>query len=337
MSIRIPRLKKSFTERDTLRIGIGGTVLFVVVMTLAFQYQKLPLFNKGRHLSAQFAEVGSLRPGDFVQVSGASVGRVTSVKLSGAKVIVRFDVTASKLNLGTLTHASIVTVTLLGRAGLTLDPAGTGNLSSGAVIPLERTSAPYDVTSALADLTTNTAQIDVKTLAKALDTVSGTVHATPQGLHDALEGISKISQTLAQHDAGVQQLLSRAKDVTSVLARRNTQVSTLLTAGSQLLVELNSRQQAITDLLQSASALSDQIHGLITENNTVLKSSLTQLDKVVALLNKNKANLQQTIDGLRSYAVSIGEPVASGPFFQAYVQNLTAPTTLVPVLSGVVK
>ena len=49
----------------------------------------------------------------------------------------------------------------------------------------------------------------------------------------------------------------------------------------------------------------------------------------------NKKNLQQTLDGLANYSVELGEAVSSGPFFDAYVQNLTSPASLVPVLSGV--
>jgi phospholipid/cholesterol/gamma-HCH transport system substrate-binding protein len=69
----------------------------------------------------------------------------------------------------------------------------------------------------------------------------------------------------------------------------------------------------------------------------VLKPALAELDKVVDQLNANKKNLQETIDGVASYATELGEAVATGPFFDAYVQNLTAPATLAPVISGLLQ
>ena len=56
---------------------------------------------------------------------------------------------------------------------------------------------------------------------------------------------------------------------------------------------------------------------------------------MVDVLNKNKADLQASITGLRGYATAFGEALASGPWFDAYIQNLTSPSTLVPILSGV--
>jgi phospholipid/cholesterol/gamma-HCH transport system substrate-binding protein len=75
----------------------------------------------------------------------------------------------------------------------------------------------------------------------------------------------------------------------------------------------------------------------VKENRKVLKPALAKLDKVVDQLNANKKNLQQTIDGVASYATELGEAVSTGPFFDAYLQNLTSPQTVAPVLSGLLK
>lgn len=58
---------------------------------------------------------------------------------------------------------------------------------------------------------------------------------------------------------------------------------------------------------------------------------------MVTLLNRNKAALQDAITGLRGYVTGFGEAISTGPWFDAYIQNLTSPGTLVPIVSGVVK
>ena len=39
--------------------------------------------------------------------------------------------------------------------------------------------------------------------------------------------------------------------------------------------------------------------------------------------------------GLRGYATAFGDAASTGPWFDAYIQNLTDPATLAPVLSGI--
>ena len=55
------------------------------------------------------------------------------------------------------------------------------------------------------------------------------------------------------------------------------------------------------------------------------------------LLNENKKSLQDSITGLRGYATAFGEAISSGPWFDAYIQNLTSPGTLAPIISGAIQ
>lgn len=327
---------KSFRERDPYKLGIVVTILIAFVMVLTFRFQYLPFVSSARNVSADFAEVGGLRSGDEVLVSGAVVGEVKKATLHDGRVRVDFTISGDKIDLGSTTRASIVTITLLGKAGLELDPSGAGKLS-GNHIPFGRTSSPYDVTSALSELTTQTSQIDVASLATALNTLSGTFDSTPKELKSALTGITRISQTIGDHDQSLQQLLDRSKEVTGVLSERNAKVTTLLGTGNVLLTELNRRQQVIVSLLSETSTLSTQLSGFVKENNQDLNQALGKLNQVTAMLNRNKNNIQEAIDGLNNYATELGEAIASGPFFDAYVQNLTSPSTLAPVLSGILK
>jgi phospholipid/cholesterol/gamma-HCH transport system substrate-binding protein len=123
--------------------------------------------------------------------------------------------------------------------------------------------------------------------------------------------------------------------VTTVLADRDEQIASLLGAGHSLLAELSARRHVVIGLLNSARALADQLRATMQETDDVLGPALAELDDVVGILNENKENLQASITGLQGYATAFGEAVASGPWFDAYIQNLTSPTTLAPVLSEV--
>ncbi|MDX6234237.1 MAG: phospholipid/cholesterol/gamma-HCH transport system substrate-binding protein [Nocardioidaceae bacterium] len=325
------------SDANPLLLGIVGTIVIVLLMGVSYRFDQLPLITSGRKMSADFAEIGGLRKGAKVIVSGAKVGEVGEIRIDGGHVRVDFTLDDKDIVLGEETKARIVTLTLLGEGALEIDPGGAGNLKPGATIPMARTSSPYDITQALSQLTTEASDIDTDRLTEAIGTISSTIQDTPDDLKGALRGVTKVAKTIDANDAALSQLLSRAKDVSGTLAERNDQIATLLQSGDSLLAQLNAREQVIVALLEDATSLSRQLSALVKENRQVLKPALAQLDKVVDQLNANKKNLQQTIDSVASYATELGEAVSTGPFFDAYIQNLTAPQTLAPVLSGLLK
>lgn len=321
-------------QMNPVTVGIIGSVVLVTAMAIAFRFDKLPVINAADTVSADFAEIGGLRSGDEVLISGTKVGEVGDIELDGGKVRVDAAIEEADVRLGRQTTARIVTVTLLGKTALQLDPAGTGSLDREQSIPLSRTSAPYDITQALEQLTTETQEIDSGQLTEALGTISGTIKDTPQDLQGAVRGLTKVAEAIDDHDKAFGLLLDRSKDVSGILADRNAEIATLLKSGDSLLAQLNAREQAVVSLLEDTTALSRQLSALVKENRKVLKPALVQLNRAVDQLNDNKRNLELTLDGLASYTTELGEAVSSGPFFDAYVQNLTSPQTVAPVLSG---
>lgn len=322
------------TPWQNARRGVLGTLLIAAVVVSTLTYRSWPVLSNDNVLHVEFAEAGGLNVGDDVVVSGATIGRVSEIRLDGAKVRVTAKLREGDLELGKDTRAKIVTVTLLGRAAVRLEPQGDGRLTKGSTIPLARTSSPYDVTSTLNELTGEVTAIDKEQLAKALRQVSATFTDTPESLGRALTGVKQVSATIADNDRSLRELLDRAGQVTGVLADRDQQIARLLTSGNDLLAELDARQRVITNLLASARALSQQLTAVADENSKVIPGALAEVNKVVDQLNRNGKNLQNAITGLRDYATAFGEAISSGPFFDAYIQNLTSPGSLAPLISG---
>jgi phospholipid/cholesterol/gamma-HCH transport system substrate-binding protein len=317
--------------------GLAGTLVLVVLILASLNFNRLPVVGNGDIIHADFAEAGGLKSGDAVMISGARVGRVRSVHLDGNKVVTDLALTNSDLELGRDTRARIITITLLGRAAVELVPEGAGRLDAGATIPKERTSSPYNLTSTLNELTTTTSDIDKGQLADALQEATNTLNGTQDDLGPALKGVTSLTAAVQDNDDELRLLLARASRVTEVLAGRNQQIDTLLGSGSSLLAQLDARQAVVVSLLKSVQELSAQLRGVVNDNRPAFAPALDQLDQVVTLLNRNKRALQDSITGVRGYATAFGEAISSGPWFDAYIQNLTSPVTLAPILSGVVK
>lgn len=317
--------------------GMIGTMAIAVVVTASLNYNQLPLVGNSDIIHASFAEAGGLKGGDAVMVSGAQVGKVREVRLEGDEVVADLVFTDHTIDLGTTTEARITTVTLLGRAAVELVPSGDGELEPGDTIPRSRTSSPYNLTATLNQLTTTTADIDKSQLAEALGEASTALNGTQDDVGPALRGVTELTAAVEQNDDQLRQLLARASRVSGVLASRNEQIETLLVSGQSLLEQLNGRQAVVVSLLASVQELSAQLRGLVADNRATLGPALDQLNSVVTLLNRNKAALQDAITGLRGYVTGFGEAVSTGPWFDAYIQNLTSPSTLAPIVSGVVK
>lgn len=312
-------------RRSLINVGIVGLVMAVAIALSSLQFDRLPFVRSGAEYTAYFADAGGLLPGDQVQVAGVRSGQIESIKLDGAKVLVKFSLDESIL-LGKETSAAIKTNTVLGRKSLAVEPSGTGTIRADDTIPLSRTTSPYSLTDALGDLSSTVQGLDLDQANKTLDTLSQTFADTPAPLRSALDGITDLSRSLNKRDDALTQLLGHAQSVTKVLSDRKTQLDALLMDGDNLLGELNDRRQAISQLIVYVNGLAQQLTGFVNDNEALLKPALDKLNSVLQLLQKNKDNLDKALDEVGPYAAALGEQVGSGPYFQAYVSNWTSKT-----------
>jgi phospholipid/cholesterol/gamma-HCH transport system substrate-binding protein len=310
---------KPLAERNRITVGVVGILVVVALVIAVFSYNKIPFINGKSDYAAYFTEAGGIKSGSDVRVSGLSVGRVAGVKLTGTKVLVTFTVD-DDVSLGDRTEASIKTETVLGTKMLELTPRGDGQLTG--TIPIERTHAPYDLPTALGDLTSTISALDTTKLSSALTTLADTFKETPPDLKVALEGVAQFSNTLDNRDAKLRNLLANANKVTAVLAKRSDQIASLVVNANALLAELLTQRDSVDALMTNLTAASRQISAVVNDNRTQLKPALDKLNGVLGILDNRKQELQRTLYLLRRYAMSFGEVLGSGPFFKASLVNL---------------
>src|ERR1035437_1226423 len=168
----------------------------------------------------------------------------------------------------------------------------------------------------------------------SLKTLAATLRNTPADLRSALTGLSRLSTSINSRDAMLQDLLGNAESVTSVLSERSTQLNTLILDGNSLLSELDRRRGVLSELFVNVQAVANQLTGLVKDNEAQLAPTLARMNSVLAVLEKNKDNLTQGIEELVKFEATLGEAVSSGPFFNAYVQNLIPGTTMKPLIDA---
>ncbi|MFZ2178847.1 MAG: MCE family protein, partial [Rhodococcus sp. (in: high G+C Gram-positive bacteria)] len=319
----------------TKRVGLIGIVLTVGVVLAALNIERLPYLSNTTSYAGYFGDTGGLRPGDKVMIAGVRVGEVADVALEGDKV--RIEFTASGTPLGSRTELAIKTRTVLGNKFLMVTPRGEEKLRPDQVIPIEQTETPYLLTDALGDLTTTISGLDTNQMSEALNTMSSSLDQLEPNLSAALDGVSRLSDTVSTRDQMVLDLLHNAESLTSVLSERSNQINSLLLDSNVLFRAVEQRSEAIDVLLGHLAAVSAQVVGLIDDNEAQLRPVLDDLNRTTAILREHKQDIQDTLLPLSHYAGGLGESVASGPFFKVYVMNLLPGQFLQPFIDAAFK
>ena len=312
------------SEARVLRLGAISLVVLLLVMAAAFNLQKFPGF-RGTTMHAEFTDANGLHTGSEVQVAGIRVGRVSKLNIGADKVVVDFTVKGA--DLGKLTRAKIEVQNLLGEKFLNLLPEGTGEMSAGDTIPVSRTDTTYDIVGTLNQLTTTTEKTNKANLDKALETLASTLDASAPQIRSSFQGISRLSQTIASRDDELSTLLARAKRVTGLLDQRKGDLVMLMRQARLIFGELQQRKQAIHTLLVNTRGLATELDGLMADNRAQLKPTLDKLDSVLAFLNARDTQLRTLLNNYGPYVNILGNIIGSGPWFDAYVPNLTGLAT----------
>ncbi len=313
----------STRARNPVVSGVIALVVLALIGAAVLFRDNLPIIGGGTTYTADFSETAGLKTGDEVRVAGVRSGTVKDLKLDGDHVVVSFQVKDTWV--GDQTAAAIKIKTLLGQKYLSLDPQGTQSADPDTAIPRSRTIAPYDVIEAFSGLTNTLDDINTDQLAKSFQTLDQAFQGTPANIRGALDGVTRLSQTISSRDQQLATLLDSTKQTSKILADRNAEFAALLRDGSVLLSALNDRRTAISALLTNTQTLSQQLVGLVNDNRAQLGPVLNQLQGVVDILTSNLGNLDSGLAMLAPFYRLFSNALGNGRWFDAIVPNLLLP------------
>ncbi len=317
-----------FRERNKTTIGLIGLGLILLLVFGAFRSDSLPIIGGGTIYAADFSEAAGLQKMDEVRVAGVKVGKVVGIELAKDHVVVKLRLKG--VQLGRLTRAEIKIKTVLGRKYIAVSPDGDGELDPDTHIPISRTKAPYDISPAFQNLAKTVGEVDTTQLAASFTTLADAFRGTPKEVQASLNGLSRLSQTIASRDAKLRVLLDRANGVTTVLAARDDDLVGVLKDADLVLQEVKARRAAIHTLLVTTTDLSEQLIALVRENRATLDPALTHLRNVVDVLRKNQANLDKSLEQMAPFVRLFANNLGNGRWFDTYVYNLTDPSHFGP-------
>lgn len=311
---------RGFSERNPIIIAVVGLVVIAVLCVAVFYSDDLPIIGGGTSYAADFTDASGLKSGDDVRIAGVKVGTVDSVSLTHGHV--RVDFKAKNAWIGDRSTAAIKIKTLLGQEYVDIDPQGGAQLPGGSTIPTTRTTTPIDVQAALNGLSTTVGSINTTQLAASFNALSGAFKDTPRSVHEALNGLTSLSTTIASRDSQIRNLAANTDELSGTLAANNRHFGKLIRSGALLLGELQARSSAITRLLRGTRRLATQLSGLAADNQNTLRPALSQLSRVTTVLNANHANLHEALRLIGPYYSLLRNAGQSGPWLDIYICGL---------------
>src|SRR6201987_5426887 len=325
---------RTLTEFNRGRVGLMGITVLALVVAVGQSFTSVPMLFASPSYYGQFTDTGQLNKNDKVRISGVNVGTVQALEIEGDHVLIKFSIGSNTI--GTESRLGIKTDTILGKKVLEIEPRGTQTLRPGGVLPLGQSTTPYQLYDAVFDVTKAATGWDIDSVKQSLNVLSQTIDQTYPHLSPALDGLAKFSDTIGKRDEQIKHLLAQANQVASVLGDRSEQVNRLLVNAKTLLAAFNERNRAISALLQNISAFSAQVQGFINDNPN-LNPVLEQLRAISDVLVARKDDLAQTLTYVSQFAASLGESIASGPYFKIVLANLLPYWALQPWVDAAFK
>ena len=310
---------RTLQPSNRVRIGILGTTVLVLIVAVGQSFTSAPMLFATPSYYGQFTDTGQLNKGDKVRITGVEVGKVEGLEIDGDHVVIKFSLGSNTI--GTESRLAIKTDTVLGKKVLEIEPRGTDTLRPNGLLPLGQSTTPYQIYDAAFDVTKAAAGWNIDTVKQSLNVLSQTINQTYSHLSPALDGLTKFSDAIGKRDEAITHLLAQANKVASVLGDRSEQINRLLVNAKTLLAAFNERGQAIDGLLRNISAFSAQVQGFINDNPN-LNPVLEQLRSISDVLVARKEDLAQSLKYVGQFAASLGETIASGPYFKIVLANL---------------
>ncbi|MBT2210367.1 MCE family protein [Actinomadura sp. NEAU-AAG7] len=266
------------------------------------------LGSNPRTVKIEFANVLDLVPQSVVKVNDVSVGKVEKIDLAGGDAGWHAVVTVKlrrDVRLPDNATATIGQTSLLGEKYVALaPPAGqppTGELGSGDLIPLGRTSHGTEieeVLSAMSLLLNGGGLEQVATISHELQAVMGGREPT---IRSVLDRVNTFTGTLDRNRAAITRALDSIERLTGRLsAERRTITDTIDRTGPAITV-LDRNRADLTRMLVALDRLSRTTTGVIRASQADMVANLRDLDTILRNLNKAGSDLPRSLEALITF------------------------------------
>lgn len=287
---------KNFRERSPAVVGAISIVAIAVATTFAFFIDRIPALKQAYKVSAEFKDAAGIVSENQVRVAGIKVGTVDSVELAGDRVLVTMEID-NGIEIPDDAFAEIKLATLLGTKFVDIEAkGGPPFLEDGDLIPLERTTVPYEIYQASNQGTNVLEGLDGDALNEMLVELTNLIKISEDEIGQALEGLNELGAGLNAKDEDLRSLLAGADDLTKLLSDEGDEIVSLIDSSNEVLGSLAAKREEVQSLLAATNVMARDIHALVRDNRGNLDSILTDLHRALIVLEQNVQHLDQALE-----------------------------------------
>ncbi|MEU9191929.1 MCE family protein [Streptomyces hundungensis] len=295
-------------------------------------------------ITADFADVLSLVPQAAVKVNDVAVGRVTRVSLASdgwsAKVSMRIR---GDVKLPANSYARLEQSSLLGEKFVQLsapaketEESARGSLGPGAAIPISRTNRNPEVEEVLGALSMLLNGGGVNQLKTITTELNKAIKGREPEVRSMLQRVNTLVTDLDGHRGDITAALDGVNRLSATLATRKDQVATVLTGLAPGLKVLEDQRGSLLTMLTSLDTLSTVAVSTINKSKDDMVADLKAIAPILTTLADSGKDLPDSLQVLLTYPFT-DEVLrgVKGDYLNVYLTVTAAPgTTLIPPLAA---
>jgi len=258
------------------RNGIIGVVLIVSSLASTAMAYLNPTDQAG--FTAHMPNSAGLRAGDQVRVAGIPVGKVTSVRLDGALVEMKFDV-ENTVAVGSDSTLDIKLLTPLGGHYVALDPKGSLPLGRNG-IPPQRITLPFEVNDIIQAATPVVKKVDGQVIHDTFTEVANAANRYPDAVRNLLQSADALTESMSKSTVDFHRGLDFVNDGLRAM-----------TAGRAQLIMLFEQFDILGKMYTSKAVDIVEFFGLIKELTRIL-------DRITVWYGREVAPIAQGIEDI---------------------------------------
>ena len=287
---------KNFRERSPAIVGIISILAITAATTFAFFIDRIPALKQAYEIKAEFKDAAGVQSENQVRVAGIKVGTVSDIRLQDDHVLITMEI-ENGTEIPANSFAEIKLATLLGTKFIDLEAkGGEPYLEDGDVIPLDRTSVPYEIYQASNQGTDVIEDLDGEALNDMLRQLTKLTSVAEDEVGLALEGLNELGTGLNEKDEELRSLLSGSRELTALLSNEGDELVRLIDASNDVLGSLARKRENLQSLLAVTKQMAGTVTQVLRENRGNLDGILTDLHDALVVLDKNVEHINIALE-----------------------------------------
>lgn len=277
-------------------LSIAAVVAAVAVIVLAGGN------GDGYRMRVELANAGGLREGSTVRVGGASVGKVTDLRLGrGDRAIADVELEDAAAPVGAGASAAVRSLNLLGQKYLDLDAGDRSRPQpSGSVIPRDRATIAVELDQVLDVLDPDTRArlaIVINEMGLSMTRRPSDYNAMLRRLPPTLSAATRMVGEVAADNRALGRLVERGDRLMARIATERRQLGRLVGVSASTMRNLASRRDRMGEALDRAPGTLTSLRGFLAE----LRSATRPLGPAATSLKAAAPSLVRTLTALAPF------------------------------------